>query len=199
MVEYEKKLLLPKVAYTYLREYFGPYGQTTNHTNYYYDTEKYSLNKINFTLRIREKGGKYVATIKQHTGTPDCNVEISETARDQFDDSFFKAYQVMLHGKLETERLSVNRDSGITIVLDKNNYLDKTDYELEIEYPQSLEMEAADELRSIITVLLESGCIRNAKIFTKLAERTTSKSNRFFSELEKQKITRRSFYDFNIE
>ena len=184
MVEYEKKLLLSEVAYTYLKEYFRSRGRITTHTNYYYDTEKYSLNRINFTLRIRESDGEYIATIKQHTGSPDCNVEISERAKDQFDDSFFKAYQVILHGKLETERLSVNLESGIVIVLDKNDYLGVTDYELEIEYPPSLEKEATKELCSIAATLSESRCIRNENFFIKRAKSPASKSKRFFSKLE---------------
>ena len=63
MIEFEKKILLSETVYTYLKNHYEPYGKITQHTNYYYDTEKFSLDRINFTLRIREKDGEYIATI----------------------------------------------------------------------------------------------------------------------------------------
>ncbi len=184
MIEFEKKILLSETMYTYLKNHYEPYGKITQHTNYYYDTEKFSLDRINFTLRIREKDGEYIATIKQHTPSPDCNVELSGPVADQYDDSFFNAYQVILHGKLETERLSVYLESGIVIVLDKNDYLGTTDYELEIEYPLGLGQEAYEQLNTIAIMLSESCCMRNEKAFIESSEHAASKSKRFFERLK---------------
>lgn len=187
MLEYEKKVLLTEEEYRCLKKYFILSGKTSFQTNYYYDTDTYLLNKINFTLRIREKNGKFKATIKQHTQKHDCSIELTGDAVSEYDDSFFKSYEVMLHGKLITERITLGFDSGISIMLDKNDYLGTTDYELEIEYPRNLESSANAEMNIIELILAEADVLIPDGSFVERYYRSTPKSKRFFTRLEQMK------------
>ena len=91
MFEFEKKILLTKTEYDYLRSDERFSKRPSLQKNYYYDTEKYELNELGITCRIRERNGKYKATLKAHQ--PDIenfSIETSGEAENERDLSFFK-------------------------------------------------------------------------------------------------------------
>lgn len=60
MMELEKKLLPTQEEYEYLLEHFGRNGSLeekpiVKQTNYYFDTDKYAMNKQHIACRIRLK------------------------------------------------------------------------------------------------------------------------------------------------
>lgn len=61
--------------------------------------------------------------------------------------AFFNCGGLCLQGTLTTERLLLYRGEGVTAVLDRSTYLDRTDYELELEYTPEIERRADALLR----------------------------------------------------
>lgn len=149
MVEFEKKCILTKMEYEKLCSVYSKCKEYTQ-INYYYDTDDGAYNKKGITCRIRKKGNRYKATIKNHNIDKSfCSVEKSVSAKDKFDDKLFKDLGVTLQGDLTTERKEIDTGYGVTIFLDKNTYIGTIDYELEIEFPANKESLCNDTLSSI--------------------------------------------------
>ena len=139
MTELEKKLLLTEDEYDYLMEllcYESPLIQKpiTTQVNYYFDTDDFSMNLQNTTCRIRLKDGKYKATMKKHASGGDQSTETEMEIYDGLESNSFTKMGLTLQGELITKRCIVFKDTNCEAVLDKNEYLGHTDYELEIEY-----------------------------------------------------------------
>ena len=173
--ECEKKVLLSKDEY---RRVYGLFfeGQTPEkQSNSYYDTEDRAFQKKNVTVRIREKNGRYLGTVKTHsTDDPDCSVEdfffIHEIPMS-FD---YEDTSLVHQGDLVTERLETKLDDQTFLVLDRNTYLGETDYELELEYPK----EKSERAEGIMVLLRR--ILKRERPF----ERSLSKSDRFFQQLD---------------
>lgn len=175
MLEYEKKFLFSEQEYMILLSNVGQYaGQAVQH-NYYYDTDKLLYNREGITYRIREKNGRFTATVKTHRiDAQDCSQEESYLAKNPFDIAVFNKPNLKLYGCLTTFRTILHRNDFIVIALDRNVYLDCQDYELEIEYAAGYE-EAAEKQRSVYRgFLLEKS---DAALVIPLCK---SKSERFF-------------------
>ncbi len=150
MVEFEKKCILTGSEYEQLCKIYKDCKEYTQ-VNYYYDTDDYSYNKKGITCRIRKKGGRYKATIKNHSaGKTFCSVEKSIPVKNELDDTLFKDLGVSLQGYLTTERREISTGYGVTIFLDKNTYIGIIDYELEIEFPPNKELLCNDTISSIV-------------------------------------------------
>ena len=150
MVEFEKKYILTKDEYERLFKIYKDCKEYTQ-VNYYYDTDDYAYNKKGITCRIRKKGNKFKATIKNHsTGKTFCSVEKSMSVKNELDDRLFKDLGVSLQGYLTTERKEITTGYGITIFLDKNTYIGIIDYELEIEYPPNKEFLCNDTISFVV-------------------------------------------------
>lgn len=181
MFEYEKKFLLSGNEYAYLQKEV-PASSTVRQTNYYFDTKELLLNRRGITCRIREKGGKYLATIKEH-GPSGGSLERSEEAFGEWDTRFFDGLGVSLMGVLTTDRMTLFKDARCEIVLDKNTYLGTTDYELEAEYLPEAEA-YADALLSVIATRLSLGFAGlTPAAFLERCGEGESKSRRFFDRL----------------
>lgn len=181
MLEYEMKVLLSYDEYSILSETFQKITPNVTQTNYYYDTNDFKLNELGITCRIREKNGKYEATIKDHSFAPNkCSIEHSKTVCSQYDDSLFKNMDTRLHGKLVTERVTIYSNNKSEIVLDKNTYLGVSDYELEIEYSPEQEEYAKHLLRYIARILCCYHCQTDSDEFYNRTNISKSKSERFF-------------------
>lgn len=184
MIETEKKLLLTKDEYDCLFSCFGKDKPIVRQINYYFDTEELSMNKQNITCRIRLKDGKYKGTIKHHAQNSDQSREIEIDVRNGLYDNIFVDMGLKRQGKLTTERCIILKDTVCEVVLDKNDYLGYTDYELEIEYAPGCESYAVSTLKTIADVLIH----HNSSI-NDVAQRTCnvkSKSKRFFEKLSIQ-------------
>ena len=141
MLEYERKYMLTQAEYEALCQAYHGYIHTQ--VNYYYDTKDRIFNYWGITCRIRHKDDVFTATVKSHHKIGlDCSREKSLVVRDQFDDTLFKGMHVILQGCLRTERMELSLANGVTVAIDKNYYLGIVDYELEIEYSESLRKQA---------------------------------------------------------
>lgn len=186
MIEYEKKLLLTRQEFDCLLDNAPKNHQIAIQTNYYFDTADLYYRSRNTTLRIREKNGKYTATIKQHHKEQrEKSTEISKQAYSAYDVTPFQIKNLVYQGKLITERRSWEPTEGVKVCLDINTYLMTQDYELEIEYTS--EEKANQALLTMTQSLIENKLITDVKHFTYRTFLSLSKSDRFFSRKQNQK------------
>lgn len=186
MCEYEIKVLLTKAEYDTLCLQIKNFQKPKIQINYYYDTPDLAFNKVNTTYRIRKVGDTFVATIKEHNselyGRNGSN-EKSKTVTGINDTAFFAINSLILMGELRTERkVCLVKQKG-QIVLDKNDYLEHTDYELEIEYFPNM-IEWAEELTIALFEFLQLVCDEDNTRFKRFfVGKTPNKSTRFFEKL----------------
>ena len=188
MTEHEKKLLLTEDEYDYLMEHLGyesPLIQKpiTTQVNYYFDTDDFSMNRQNTTCRIRLKDGKYKATMKKHASGADQSTETEMEIYNGLESNAFIDMGLKLQGELVTKRCIVFKDANCESVLDKNEYLGHTDYELEIEYTADHEKDALAILKIFRDMLTCRKCFLAYKESLKDAPDVPSKSNRFFERI----------------
>lgn len=185
MTELEKKLLLSKDEYDYLMARLGykrPLVQKpiTKHINYYFDTDDLSMNQQNITCRIRLKDGKHTGTMKQHSIDSDHSTETDISVRKGLEDNTFIDMGLTLQGSLTTHRCIIWKSAYCSAMLDKNEYLGHTDYELEIEYSPGHEEDACKVLKFINNMLeYLNHLINRDKSYLPLSK-APCKSNRFF-------------------
>ena len=87
-------------------------------------------------------------------------------------------------GMLTTERIVLRVCNGVEMMLDRNQYLNTVDYELEIEYSSAFRQKV-DEILAYIANTLEKGQTDfNREKFFKRIEISASKSSRFFDRLD---------------
>ena len=192
MTELEKKLLLTEDEYDYLMERFvyeSPLIQKpiVTQINYYFDTDDFSMNRRNTTCRIRLKGGKYRATMKKHSSGGDQSTETEMEIRNGLESNAFTDMGLKLEGELVTKRCVVFKDTDCEVVLDKNEYLGHTDYELEVEYTQEHEKDAQAILNIFRDMLTRRKCFLVYKESLKDAPDVPSKSSRFFERMSSTK------------
>ena len=197
MTELEKKLLLTEDEYDYLMEHLGyesPLIQKPIITqiNYYFDTDDFSMNRQNTTCRIRLKDGKYKATMKKHTSGGNQSTETEMEIYNGLESNAFTDMGLKLQGELVTKRCVVLKDTNCEAVLDKNEYLGHTDYELEIEYAPEHENDAQAILKILKDMLTRRKCFLAYKESLKEAHDVPSKSSRFFERISSTKPTSQS-------
>lgn len=193
MTEFEKKLLLTEDEYDYLMEHLGyesPLIQkpVTTQINYYFDTDDFSMDRQNITCRIRFKDGRYTATMKKHLAETDQNTEIEMTVRDGIRDNTFIDMGMKFQGELITQRCVVFKDSNCEAVLDKNEYLGHSDYELEIEYLPEHEAESQAIYHVILDVLTRRKHCLAHKASNNTRPDAPCKSSRFFERKKKDEL-----------
>lgn len=179
MIEREKKILLTRVEYETLFELLLPQGCLITQRNHYYDTPTFLATTHRITYRIREKDGKYQATVKEHCvkGSTECSLETNVGyAKNEYDVSVFETPSLVYQGVLETQRLCVNFGAGVEVALDKNLYLGHCDYELEVEYAEDCEKAALECIGNLEEILKCHTC---AHLFKRI-NLGASKSERFF-------------------
>lgn len=179
MLEFEKKMLLIKEEFLFLRE--NLYGENVcqQQTNYYYDTNDLSMNRQGITCRIREKDGRFIATHKAHS--TDRSIEKSMVVTGISDLFPLSQIPLRLKGSLTTQRYRWYLEDGITVFLDENSYIEITDYELEIEYQEGKESLAYLEIQRIADLLSRYGFIHSAGEIVGRLICSKSKSQRFFN------------------
>ena len=182
MIEYEKKILLTADEYMAIILWNSKFLQEPIcQINHYYDTENLDMNKQGITCRIREIDGKYTATVKKHkTNVSECSIEESKVAVSSIDDSFFADLNVKLYGSMKTERIIINDEPEIKIMLDKNTYLDTVDYEIEIEYSPKEIVRAHKAVQDFCEILDAVYKNFNFIEFYSRTKNPKSKSERFF-------------------
>ena len=174
MTEHEKKMLLTKEEYESFLDFFGC-KEFSEQINYYFDTEDLSMNMQDITCRIRFKDGQYQGTLKQHLSNESKSEETEIDIQNGIYDNEFVRRGLTLQGVLTTKRYVVWKIFGCEIVLDKNEYLGHTDYELEIEYLPKYEKEANFLFHFLRSILDRHDRCRRIQEYT-----VPSKSSRFF-------------------
>ncbi len=182
MYEFENKYPLSAEEYTYLLHQVFDNSSAIHQTNYYFDTPELVFHRRGITCRIREKDGKYVATIKEHHGDGG-NLERSEAAFGEWDTRFFHGLGVSLCGSLHTVRSIVYKDDFCTVMLDKNSYLDAVDYEMEVEYVPGHKSDCERVVARIAEHLAKFFAPNTPLDFLARGESAKSKSARFFERL----------------
>lgn len=181
MLEYEKKLMLTEREYRQLLHAFHEDSATTLQTNFYFDTDDFSMNQKGITCRIRSKNGKFKATVKNHIKNhSELSIEKTMDLGSQLDLQVFELMGLHLQGCLVTERCVVYKDPFCEFVLDRNTYLGQTDYEMEIEYAVEQEQLATCLLNKSAHILFADGIIGSKEEFLSRVSSSASKSQRFF-------------------
>lgn len=186
MIEREIKAMLTEGEYITLARFKCQHKAVNLQTNYYFDTDDLSMNKKGVTCRIRHKNGLYKATVKKHNADgAECSIETDICEKAEFDPTVFNTLGLRFQGELVTERLKLCDDVFCKIVLDKNTYLGKTDFELEIEYSEAYKKKAFVCLDDIADFLCRCGRLQDKKELISRISQAKSKSQRFFEEKEK--------------
>jgi uncharacterized protein YjbK len=151
-LEIERKNLLTKDEYNRLITGLSLTDVTPeNQRNHYFETADFQLKQTGSALRIREKNGQYVLTLKEPQGDGLLethavltqeeahqliahNGVIKPTIATRIKALGVSVEALMFGGTLETNRIEVNQDD-VLVVLDESHYLDHVDYELEVEGP----------------------------------------------------------------
>lgn len=188
MLEYEKKILLTAKEYETIVSKFCKQLQSKQQINYYFDTDYLDMNKKGITCRIRLKDGVYTTTVKRHHfKDQDCSFEEIISEKTEFDAEYFKKLNLKLQGELITERTILYKDSLCEAVIDRNTYLDHTDFELEIEYSKNNNEKALMILTNVARTLEADKLLSNAEEFLNLVGQNKSKSQRFFERKHRSK------------
>lgn len=185
MIEKEKKVLLSQKEYSCLLEHFGTGKPTIKQTNYYFDTDDLSMNERNITCRIRFKDGRYKATVKKHIIAEESSYETEIEVRGGIHDNIFIDLGLQMRGKLTTERCTLIESDHYTVFLDRNEYQNYVDYELEIEYASNFEQEASAILHTLSDILLYHNSAFSLQSLIERYKNAKSKSQRFFEAQEK--------------
>ena len=186
MTECEKKLLLSEKAYNALIEQFSSSRKPiVTQVNYYFDTDDFAMNRRNTTCRIRLKDGQYKATMKRHAAGTDQSTEAEMEIYAGLDHNAFTDMGLKLWGALTTHRCVLLKNPHLEVVLDRNEYLGYTDYELEIEYLPEYEKEARAVLKEVEKALQRKRSpIYNIGIFSA----GLNKSKRFFKRMKAAEV-----------
>lgn len=185
-LEIEFKNLLTGEEYGRMHNALFTRAQPIVQTNFYIDTPDLDLKHHRLLLRIRDIGGKQIMTLKEPTGKGvmeyhgevendlnfDRNIrkdEVPELILGELKRFNIDTTQLKIYGALSTERMEVPYREGL-LVLDKNNYLDTEDFELEYE------VEQYDKGETRFMDLLEQYGIERRKEMTKV--------ERFYNKLE---------------
>lgn len=148
-LEIEFKNLLAGDEYGRLDKAFFQNAEPVIQTNFYIDTPDLDLKHNRLLLRIRAARGNQVMTLKEPTdkGVMEYHGEVKNDLNFDHDirqeelpviicnelERFnIDTTQLRIYGALSTERREVSYKDGL-LVLDKNNYLDTEDLELEYE------------------------------------------------------------------
>ena len=140
MIENEFKIMLTKEQYEKLFEIYD--FKTIVQVNHYYDTDDLQMSARHITVRVRELDDKFFLQMKLPANAEFSRVELEKeldgvpeilagfvlTAVFDVDCPELKHI-----GTLKTTR-SIWKFDGGELDLDRSEYFDKTDYELEIEF-----------------------------------------------------------------
>lgn len=141
-IEIEYKQLLSKEQYNLIKSFMLKNNVIPFiHENYYFDSKDFKLKKENKALRIRKIDDSYEACLKQKRKYDLIEDNIALTKEEAFkilkEPNLLSKYynidfNIILLGSLKTKRYEYQLKEGL-ICLDKSNYLDNEDYEIEFE------------------------------------------------------------------
>lgn len=142
-IEIEFKTIIPLATYQHLLKQFDLENNIFKQVNHYFDTDDYVLNQNQIVLRIRQKGeNRFKVTLKSQSDQQAYEkhfVLSEEKARDMIQNGFHTKdffddidEYVTFRVSLDNYRVSTPYEGG-TLFLDRCDYCNVTDYELEYE------------------------------------------------------------------
>ena len=149
-IEIEFKNMLTETEFRLLMEHFSlEQSDFILQTNYYFETLAFALKNLQAALRVREKQGKYMLTLKEEKsfGQLETSQPLSKTEAhaciltrqfpqgpvlQRLDDLGVEPGEIQYVGALETLRAEVPYEGGL-LVLDRSSYFQKVDFEVEYE------------------------------------------------------------------
>lgn len=148
-IEIEFKSMLTENEFTLIHRQLPFPEQPIVQTNYYFETEQFTLKNHQSALRIREKNGCFTLTLKEphpegiletHDSMSKVDVELwlqgspvpQMNVTKQLQNLGVLEDSLQYYGALTTERFFYC-ENEIDYMLDKSSYLGIVDYELEIE------------------------------------------------------------------
>jgi uncharacterized protein YjbK len=175
MIEKEIKIMLTKHQYDIVDQLFS-WDKEFVQVNHYYTEQTNKKPKDISTIRIREKDGGLKLQVKvpvSQNGSLSIKDEY-ETRVEQIE-AIISGEQLTrltgipfadakLIGSLITYRRLCMDYTGIEICLDKNEYLNYVDYELELEYTEAVN---ENDLAIIISLLDRQGIKGEGKVYGK--------------------------------
>lgn len=156
-IEIEYKLLVSKENFEKLSNLYQN-KQFIKQTNTYYDTPNNDLRKKHCAMRIREKDGKFMITLKVPTirGHEEFECYVSENTANAINQSEVRkvlnelniSQDIIVLGECTTYRAVVETDKA-ELCFDINEYNQITDYE--IEYEQTCDHDGVTEFNKILS------------------------------------------------
>lgn len=180
MIEKEIKAMLTGEEYDGIARLF-PWDSKIPQTNHYYTDNDGTLKKNGITFRVRTIEGKSIIQVKKHINKNSA-LQISEEKEfpidilpKSFTENEIEAMTsiksaVSYIGDLTTLRYSFMFSDGVEICLDKNDYLDRTDYEIEIEYTSPIPDELLEILEKVGVRFDKPARGKFSRFMTRLAE-----------------------------
>lgn len=166
-LEIEYKVLVNEKQFIALSELY-PNKTFIKQINTYYDTKNHDLRKNNCAMRIREKEGKFLITLKTpaSVGHHEYECYVNENSPEMFNKSEIRRILDDLHIPNEFIELATCTTYRAVCVLEKaelcfdyNEYNEKCDYE--IEYEQTEDHDGISEFNKIlshINIVYETNC-----------------------------------------
>lgn len=142
-IEIEFKTCVSSEKYQELLQLFNLENNIFKQTNHYFDTDDFNLNKEKIVLRIRQKGeNHFKVTLKSQSekGAFESHVLLNKSQAEDMIKNGFETkeffedldYFVTFKASLDNYRVSTPYQGG-TLFLDRCEYCDIVDYEIEYE------------------------------------------------------------------
>lgn len=171
-LEIEYKVLLTKEQFDTLVSQYDDV-HFIRQVNTYYDTKNLDIRKNYGSMRIREKEGKFIFTLKKHTtdGLLEFEKLVPSNDVSAFDDLEIKElFRDMKIDQPIVKLTSLTTDRAVIfngyaeICLDHNFYNGKEDYEIEYEYKKDHDgKKMFQEILDTINVQYDHNCVSKSK------------------------------------
>lgn len=180
MIETELKAMLTREQYDTILNMF-PWDFSKPQTNHYYTDKSGELKKQGITFRVRTIDENHVIQVKKHTNS-NSPLQISEESEFPIADipKNFSSSEIQKMtgipvetshiGDLVTLRSSYMFCDGVEICLDKNDFLDRCDYEIEIEYTTPIPQDLLDKLTEVGVMFNTPSKGKFSRFMTRLIE-----------------------------
>lgn len=181
MLETELKCIITKEIYEKIKSEFD-WDSTSEQVNYYYSDKNRTLREQRVMVRVREKDGGFKLQVKRRKNA-DSPLQVCDETEFNIDSAplkipaktAFKATgidvgELYKMGGSRTIRSSLMWDKSTEICLDRTDYFDVTDYEIEIEYTGSLSEELTDKLKSFGVVFEKNSIGKFSRFLKKFDE-----------------------------
>lgn len=181
MLEVEYKALLSEETYNKISSSYK-WDWVKHQVNHYYFDESGELGKRHIMVRVREKDGAFAVQVKAHKN-PGNSLQICEenefpinnvpeyfSPEDGLKYTGVKTGKLSNAGSLDTLRHSLMWKDNVEICLDKSEYLDRCDYEIEVEYTGEFPDKLMCELNSLGVEFKEKSVGKYTRFITRLLQ-----------------------------